>query len=162
MDATVQLSFEVGDSSFHFYFPDAELASSARTLFIACVRGQTDPECELFGAELAFGEILGNVARHAPGPVEIHFFLGGSRGTVGSLGSRDRLRVGRISRRLARRIAPRAILGFAVHRAVTSRASRYPDRYLGSAFDSTSRSARAPRTGPLRASDAIKKPTLHD
>jgi anti-sigma regulatory factor (Ser/Thr protein kinase) len=74
MNATVQLSFEVRDSDFHFYFPDAELASSARALFIACVRGQTEPECDLFGAELAFGEILGNVARHAPGPVEIHFF----------------------------------------------------------------------------------------
>jgi anti-sigma regulatory factor (Ser/Thr protein kinase) len=72
MGVTLPLSFEVRDSGFRFYFPDAELASSARRLFIACMRGQASADCDLFGAELAFGEILGNVARHAPGPVEIH------------------------------------------------------------------------------------------
>ena len=71
MGDRMPLSFEVLDRGFRFYFADASRATHARGLFIAYLSGQVSPDCDLFNIELVFGEILGNVARHAPGPVDI-------------------------------------------------------------------------------------------
>jgi anti-sigma regulatory factor (Ser/Thr protein kinase) len=65
------LAFEVLERGFRLQFADALRATHARRLFIAYLSGQVAPECDLFNVELVFGEILGNVARHAPGPVAI-------------------------------------------------------------------------------------------
>ena len=56
---------------FAFRIDDAALAHNARRIFATYLRGQagTGPECD--AAELIFGELLGNVARHAPGTVEV-------------------------------------------------------------------------------------------
>ncbi len=50
---------------------DARTAVDARSHFVAFLNGiQSDPNF-INTAELVFGELLGNVVRHAPGPVEI-------------------------------------------------------------------------------------------
>jgi anti-sigma regulatory factor (Ser/Thr protein kinase) len=50
---------------------DAGAAIDARSLFVEFLNGiQTDANF-IDTAELVFGELLGNVVRHAPGPVEI-------------------------------------------------------------------------------------------
>lgn len=71
MGDPLPLWFEEVARGFRFRFADAMLASSARKLFIAYIRSQVSRDTDLFNIELAFGEILGNVARHAPGSVEI-------------------------------------------------------------------------------------------
>jgi anti-sigma regulatory factor (Ser/Thr protein kinase) len=65
------LWLEIRERGFRFHFADARLATSARRLFIAYLGSQVSPDCDLFNVELVFGEILGNVACHAPGPVDV-------------------------------------------------------------------------------------------
>jgi len=59
-------------SGFAFRIVDAALAENARRIFQRYLAAQVDPESDLYGAELIFGELLGNVARHAPGAVDVH------------------------------------------------------------------------------------------
>ncbi|HEY4439762.1 MAG TPA: ATP-binding protein [Candidatus Elarobacter sp.] len=56
---------------FGFRINDAALAHNARRIFATYLRGHTGAGAECDAAELIFGEILGNVARHAPGTVEV-------------------------------------------------------------------------------------------
>ena len=71
MDDRLPLAFEMLERGFRFRFADALLATHARQLFIVYLSGQVSPDCDLFTVELVFGELLGNVARHAPGPVDV-------------------------------------------------------------------------------------------
>lgn len=57
-----------------FAIEDARAAADARTHFVEFLRSRTTDEELLARAELVFGELLGNVVRHAPGPVEISLF----------------------------------------------------------------------------------------
>jgi anti-sigma regulatory factor (Ser/Thr protein kinase) len=55
---------------------DARTAVDARTQFVEFLRSIGSEDELVYKAELVFGELLGNVVRHAPGPVEISFDLG--------------------------------------------------------------------------------------
>jgi PAS domain S-box-containing protein len=52
---------------------DASAAHGARHSFVAALRDGGLPADRLDSAELVFGELLGNVVRYAPGPIEIMF-----------------------------------------------------------------------------------------
>jgi PAS domain S-box-containing protein len=52
---------------------DAETASTARHAFVVALQEGGAQGEELYAAELVFGELLGNVVRYAPGPIEITF-----------------------------------------------------------------------------------------
>lgn len=71
MDEGLPLTFDVLEHGFRFHFADALLATYARHLFVTCLGAEVSPDCDLFDVELTVGEILGNVARHAPGPVDV-------------------------------------------------------------------------------------------
>lgn len=60
---------------------DAQAARRARTELVAYVRrecGEVDPS----SAELVLGELIGNVARYAPGPTHIEASVNDSRLTI--------------------------------------------------------------------------------
>jgi PAS domain S-box-containing protein len=54
-----------------FTAEDARAAADARSHFVAFLQEHNADADYLYRAELVFGELLGNVVRHAPGPVEI-------------------------------------------------------------------------------------------
>jgi anti-sigma regulatory factor (Ser/Thr protein kinase) len=56
---------------FHLAFPDAGVAVEARKAIMLLVRAQAQPETDLFSVELVLTELIANVARHAPGPLEV-------------------------------------------------------------------------------------------
>jgi anti-sigma regulatory factor (Ser/Thr protein kinase) len=58
-------------SGFTFRIADASLANNARAIFQRYLAVQVDPSSDIDGAELIFGELLGNVARHAPGAIDV-------------------------------------------------------------------------------------------
>lgn len=58
-------------TGFSFRISDASLANNARTIFQRYLAAQTSTDSDLYGAELIFGELLGNVARHAPGAIDV-------------------------------------------------------------------------------------------
>jgi anti-sigma regulatory factor (Ser/Thr protein kinase) len=58
-----------------FTSADARAAVDARRQFVEFLRSIGSEEDLVERAELIFGELLGNVVRHAPGPVEIAFDL---------------------------------------------------------------------------------------
>jgi anti-sigma regulatory factor (Ser/Thr protein kinase) len=66
------LEFTALDDGFRFRFADAVVAHYARKLFVSYVRGTAAPGTDLFALELVFGELVSNVVRHAPGPVDVH------------------------------------------------------------------------------------------
>jgi anti-sigma regulatory factor (Ser/Thr protein kinase) len=62
-------------SAWTFASEDARTAIDARTQFVEFLRSIGSGDDLVYKAELVFGELLGNVVRHAPGPVEISFDL---------------------------------------------------------------------------------------
>jgi anti-sigma regulatory factor (Ser/Thr protein kinase) len=56
-----------------FDTPSEELAHAARHRFVGALRDAGVRERQLEAAETIFGELLGNVVRFAPGPIEIVF-----------------------------------------------------------------------------------------
>ena len=54
---------------FVFTIADSTLAANARRMFRRYMESWTVPGSDVDAAELIFGELLGNVVRHAPGPV---------------------------------------------------------------------------------------------
>jgi anti-sigma regulatory factor (Ser/Thr protein kinase) len=56
---------------FSFRIADASLANNARTIFQRYLRAQVADDSDVDAAELIFGELLGNVARHAPGAIDV-------------------------------------------------------------------------------------------
>lgn len=61
------------DWSMHWAFDsrDARVARDVRELFVAYLRAKGSNDADYAAAELVFGELIGNVARHAPGLVEV-------------------------------------------------------------------------------------------
>lgn len=49
------------------------MAQRARRQFIEALKIDAAPDADLYSAELIFGELVGNVVRHAPGPIQIRF-----------------------------------------------------------------------------------------
>ena len=54
-----------------FESDNARLAQDARSEFVAYLRQRINDPDVLASAELVFGELVGNVVRHAPGPLEV-------------------------------------------------------------------------------------------
>ena len=59
------------DDGFALRVADATLAHTARRTFATYLRCHAGPAAACDAAELIFGELLGNVAQHAPGSVEV-------------------------------------------------------------------------------------------
>lgn len=72
-------SLRADHRGFSFRIVDAALAHNARRIFGAYLAAQVEPGSDLYAAELIFGELLGNVARHAPGPVDVRLRWNGPR-----------------------------------------------------------------------------------
>jgi anti-sigma regulatory factor (Ser/Thr protein kinase) len=70
-DPAAGWTLKADSSGFRFRIADASLANNARTIFQRYLTSQVDPDSDVDGAELIFGELLGNVARHAPGAIEV-------------------------------------------------------------------------------------------
>lgn len=68
---TAGWTLKADSSGFSFRIADASLANNARTIFQRYLSAQVDGSSDLYGAELIFGELLGNVARHAPGAIDV-------------------------------------------------------------------------------------------
>ena len=64
-----------GTRAWNLALDDARAAVDARSHFVEFLRGIECDESFIDSAELVFGELLGNVVRHAPGPVEISIDL---------------------------------------------------------------------------------------
>jgi hypothetical protein len=64
-------TLKADSSGFSFRIADASLANNARTIFQRYLTSQVDADSDVDGAELIFGELLGNVARHAPGAIDV-------------------------------------------------------------------------------------------
>jgi anti-sigma regulatory factor (Ser/Thr protein kinase) len=64
-------TLKADSSGFSFRIADASLANNARAIFQRYLTSQVEPASDVDGAELIFGELLGNVARHAPGAIEV-------------------------------------------------------------------------------------------
>jgi PAS domain S-box-containing protein len=59
------------ETHWSFESADAIAAHSVRSSFIAALAREADEQSDLSGAELIFGELVGNVVRYAPGPIDI-------------------------------------------------------------------------------------------
>ncbi len=57
----------------HMSYREVALASEARQVFSRYLSRCATSTSDISSAELIFGELLGNVSRHAPGPVDISF-----------------------------------------------------------------------------------------
>lgn len=71
-DDTAVLTVSFGERS-HWTF-DAENAQSAhdaRAQYVDRLREDATPDSDIDAAELIFGELVGNVVRHAPGPIDV-------------------------------------------------------------------------------------------
>lgn len=54
-----------------FSSSDANKAHRAREQFVGALKLRASPEADYSACELVFGELVGNVVRHAPGPIRI-------------------------------------------------------------------------------------------
>ena len=70
-DPAAGWTLKADSSGFSFRIADASLANNARTIFQRYLTSQVEPGSDVDGAELIFGELLGNVARHAPGAIDV-------------------------------------------------------------------------------------------
>ena len=75
-------TLKADSSGFSFRIADASLANNARSIFQRYLTSQVDPGSDVDGAELIFGELLGNVARHAPGAIEVRLRWNGLVGIL--------------------------------------------------------------------------------
>ena len=74
-DDVAILTVSVGTApSWSFAVEDPRAAADARQTFADFLRSRLDDEQRIARGELIFGELLGNVVRYAPGPVEIHLY----------------------------------------------------------------------------------------
>lgn len=64
------------------YYRDVSLAIEARQIFSRYLSKRTTLQSDILSAELIFGELLGNVSRHAPGPIEILFTWDGEEAVL--------------------------------------------------------------------------------
>jgi signal transduction histidine kinase len=64
-------TLKADSTGFTFRIADAALANNARAIFQRYLTTQVEASSDIDGAELIFGELLGNVARHAPGAIDV-------------------------------------------------------------------------------------------
>lgn len=60
-----------GGPNWKFASDDARTAHIARSSFVAYLRAHGAREADIGAAEIVFGELVGNVVRHAPGPIDV-------------------------------------------------------------------------------------------
>lgn len=71
-DDTAVLTVSFGErTSWAFDAENARAAHEARAELAAYLRERTSGAADIGAAELVFGELVGNVVRHAPGPIEV-------------------------------------------------------------------------------------------
>jgi len=71
-DDTAVLAVQFGSQKrWQFDAENAQAAQNARGEFVATLRQQAEPWADVSAAELVFGELIGNVVRHAPGPIDV-------------------------------------------------------------------------------------------
>lgn len=71
-DDTAVLTVLFGEStSWAFDAENAQAAHQARSQLVGYLREHAPDGADVGGAELVFGELVGNVVRHAPGPIEV-------------------------------------------------------------------------------------------
>ena len=68
--AILAIRFEPGES-WSFTAENAQAANDARGDFVRYLRGRDLDDEAIEAAELVFGELVGNVVRHAPGPIDV-------------------------------------------------------------------------------------------
>lgn len=79
-DDTAVLTVSFGEStSWAFDAENAQAAHDARSQLVAYLRERAPQGADIGGAELVFGELVGNVVRHAPGPIEVQVEWAGSQ-----------------------------------------------------------------------------------
>lgn len=82
-DDTAVLTVSFGErTSWAFDAENAEAAHEARSQLAAYLRERTCGAADIGGAELVFGELVGNVVRHAPGPIEVQIEWAGPQPTL--------------------------------------------------------------------------------
>lgn len=82
-DDVAILTVALGDAPAWWYASeDARVAAHARREFVEYLREAGAADAFVARAELIFGELLGNVVRHAPGPVEIALYRRGDVWTL--------------------------------------------------------------------------------
>lgn len=71
-DDTAVLAIVFGKRTrWSFDAENAEAAKEARTQFVGALRKHAPDDADFNAAELVFGELIGNVVRHAPGPIDV-------------------------------------------------------------------------------------------
>ncbi len=68
--AILAIRFESGES-WSFTAENAQAANDARGDFVRYLRKHVRDQSAIEAAELVFGELIGNVVRHAPGPIDV-------------------------------------------------------------------------------------------
>ncbi|MDB5028426.1 MAG: putative sensor protein [Candidatus Eremiobacteraeota bacterium] len=76
--ALTEIAGERGASRWTFDVADAERAAAARRAYVARLRDSGLSRVELHAAELVFGELIGNVFRHARGAVDVMLDVSGT------------------------------------------------------------------------------------
>ena len=72
LDDTAVLTVRFGKrKQWQFDAENAQAANDARKEFVAYLRAQDASDNAVHAAELVFGEMVGNVVRHAPGPIDV-------------------------------------------------------------------------------------------
>lgn len=71
-DDTAALAVVFGNRrQWSFDAENAQAAHDARAAFAGYISRHADPGADVAAAELIFGELIGNVVRHAPGPIDV-------------------------------------------------------------------------------------------
>lgn len=76
--AILAVRFEAGES-WSFTAENAQAANDARGDFVRHLRSRVFDRDAIEAAELVFGELVGNVVRHAPGPIDVQLNWSGER-----------------------------------------------------------------------------------
>jgi PAS domain S-box-containing protein len=72
LDDVAILTLALGrETHWAFESADALAAQSVRSSFVAALAREASDDADLGAAELIFGELIGNVVRYAPGPIDI-------------------------------------------------------------------------------------------
>jgi PAS domain S-box-containing protein len=66
--------FPEAEPAWRFFSNDASTAAAARAALVAYLRGRHLTRRTIIAVEVIFGELVGNVVRHAPGPIEVELF----------------------------------------------------------------------------------------
>ena len=81
-DAALMVVSFPRSTTWSFEAENARAAQHARGDFIQRLRNEADPESDFGAAEIIFGELVGNVVRHAPGAIDVALEWKDARGIL--------------------------------------------------------------------------------